>query len=285
MKSFVSYYHFRVFLPIQIAGSAKRVFWIIIIIITCVWGTSLFSQTLQDDTAQVGEFTTTSSVIEILGEASAKSFEPIISVDKPIEWAVYVSKNYDSQVPAGILVYISANNSGTIPNEWKEIIDNHNLIWIGANKSGNKIATSHRVIFAILAPAVISNNYNINADRIYVSGFSGGGRVSSMVATEYAHLFKGAIYISGANFWSEDKPKHYDKIKKNHYVFITGTKDFNLGDTKEVYNAYKSAGIPNIKLLVIPFMSHEKPPVRKYEEAIDFLDSRATHKEAKINDR
>ena len=94
---------------------------------------------------------------------------------------------------------------------------------------------------------------------------------------EYAKLFKGAIFNSGVNFWGKKKPKYYDEIKKNHYVFITGTKDFNLRDTRKVYIAYKRAEIPNIKLMVIPFMSHENPRMSKYEEAIIFLDSRVAN--------
>ncbi len=131
--------------------------------------------------------------------------------------------------------------------------------------------------YALLAPLAIGENYQVDADRTYVSGFSGGGRVASMVASEYPHVFKGAIFNCGANFWGNEKPKHYTEIRKNHYVFVTGTKDINLRDTKKVYKAYKRAKIPNIKLMVIPSMSHENPPRSKYEEAIQFLDSRVAN--------
>ena len=242
--------------------------------IICLFATSLLGQNVPEKTAQTGEFKSSSTVVELLSETSAQSFEQFIPGDKAIEWAVYVPASYDPKAPAGILVFISANNSGKIPSEWKKLMDTKNLIWIGANKSGNKIATSLRIIYAILAPSAIGQNYKINADRIYISGFSGGGRVSSMVAVEYAPIFKGAIFNSGVNFWGKDKPRNYDEIKKNYFVFIAGTKDFNLLDTKKVYNAYKKAGIPNIKLMVIPFMSHEQPRPKKYAEAINFLDSR-----------
>ncbi len=242
--------------------------------ITSFFATSLLSQNAPGNTAQSGEFKISSTVVKLLGQTSAQSFEQILPADQPVEWVVYVPESYDARMPAGILVFISANNSGKIPGDWKKIMDKYNLIWIGANRSGNKIATSLRVIYAILAPAAIGQDYKINADRIYISGFSGGGRVSSMVAVDYAHLFNGAIFNSGVNFWGKDKPKRYDEIKNNYYVFITGTKDFNLRDTKKVYSAYEKAGIPNIKLLVIPFMSHEQPRPKKYEEAINFLDSR-----------
>jgi predicted peptidase len=248
-----------------------------ILVIIAFLAMPLLSSNASENIAQIGEFNTSSTVAELLGLTSAQSFEQVIPGDKSIEWAVYVPGNYDSEIPAGILVFISAGNSGKIPNQWKKIMDRYNLIWIGANRSGNKKATSLRVIYAILAPALINKNYNVNADRVYISGFSGGGRVSSMVATEYAHIFKGAIYNSGANFWGKEKPKRYDEIKNNHYVFITGTKDFNRRDTKKVYNTYKRAGVQNIKLMVIPSMSHENPRMSKYEEAINFLDSRVAN--------
>jgi predicted esterase len=187
---------------------------------------------------------------------------------------VYIPENYNSAVPTGVLVFISAGNSGRIPNAWKELMGQYNLIWVGANKSGNKIATSLRVAYAVLAVALVNKNYKVDANRIYLSGFSGGGRVSSMVASEYAHIFRGAIFNSGANIWGESKPKRYDDMKKNHYVFITGSNDFNLQDTKKVYNAYRKADLQNTKLIVIPMMSHRIPRKSYFEEAINFLDSR-----------
>jgi len=245
--------------------------------VICLLATFPLSQSVSEEITKVGEFKISSTAAALVGKAAAHNFEQIIPSHKPMEWAVYVPDSYDPEVPAGILVFISAGNSGKIPNEWKAIMDRRNLIWVGANRSGNKIATSLRVTYAIFAPTAIGEKYKIDTNRVYVSGFSGGGRVSSMVAAEYAHIFKGAIFNSGANFWGNENPKHYNEIKKNHYVFITGTKDFNLRDTKRVYNAYKKAEIPNIKLLVIPFMSHQKPSIRIYEEAITFLDSRVTN--------
>ena len=236
---------------------------------------SLASQADSALTRRVGEFEVTSTVAELLDEASVRAFEQIIPSDQPIEWAVYVPESYDPNQPVGVLVFISAGDSGKIPKEWKALMGRRNLIWIGANRSGNRIATSLRVANATLAPLVVDKSYELDTDRVYVSGFSGGGRVSSMVATEYAHLFKGAIYICGANLWTGDQPRRYDEVKKNRYAFITGTRDFNLRDTTRVYHAYDRAGIPNIKLMVIPGLSHRKPPVGKLEEAIEFLVSAA----------
>jgi predicted peptidase len=227
----------------------------------------------QEIDTRIGEYSATSSVLELMGETSAQSFEKKIPINKPIEWEIYVPENYNPDIPAGVLVFINSRDSGKIEPGWKEVMERHNLIWIGANESGNKISTSQRVAYAILAPKLINNSYAINPERIYVSGFSGGGRVSSMVATEYNKIFKGAIYNSGANFWGEARLSRYKEMKNNYYVFITGTEDFNLEDTKEVYNAYKKAGVNNSKLIVIPNMAHKRPDAENLDVAIRYLDS------------
>lgn len=220
-----------------------------------------------------GEFTISSTVLDIMGETDAPSFANKISITDPIEWEVYVPQNYDPRKASGILVFINSRNNGKIEEEWKVVMENTNLIYIGANNSGNDIAIAQRVAYAIIAPRLINNTYYIDPDRIYVSGFSGGSRVASMVATEYNSLFKGAIYNSGANYWGEEAKASYDEMKSNYYVFITGTEDFNLEDTKQVYNTYQNIGVKNSKLVILPDMAHKRPDAGHLEDAVNYLDT------------
>lgn len=228
----------------------------------------------QDSASKTGEYTATSTVLELLGENDAQPFREKIPIDQHIAWEVYVPGNYDPGNPAGVLVFINSRNSGKIEPEWKEVMENSNLIWIGANESGNEVEVPQRVAYALLAPRLIINSYAVDPERIYLSGFSGGSRVASMVATEYNRLFKGAIYNSGANFWGDAALSRYQEMNPNHYIFITGTEDFNLEDTREVHAAYLQAGIKNSKLMVVPAMAHKRPAAADLEMAIHYLDSR-----------
>ena len=45
-------------------------------------------------------------------------------------------------------------------------MDAHNLIWIGANDSGNKYPVAERMIKAILAPQVLARNYVLNTEEV-----------------------------------------------------------------------------------------------------------------------
>jgi len=228
----------------------------------------------QESAPPTGEYTARSTVVELLGAEGAQPFGEKIPIDQPITWEVFVPANYDPAKPAGVLVFINSRNSGLIEPEWKAVMENTNLLYIGANESGNQIDVPNRVAYAVLAPRVIINSYEVDLERIYVSGFSGGSRVASMVATEYNRLIKGAIYNSGANFWGESALPRYREMVNHRYVFLTGTEDFNLEDTREVYQAYQDAGIKNSKLMVIPGLAHKRPTAADLEAAIRYLDLR-----------
>lgn len=209
---------------------------------------------------------------ELLGVETAKRYENILNLDEPISWEVYVPKNYSTENPPGLLVYISPRNSGELPIEWQELMDNNNLIWVGANESGNKIDTFKRMTYALFATNMIGKQYSVDASRIYLSGFSGGGRVASLLAADYPQIFKGAIYNSGVNKWGNMTDEKLALMQSNRYVFIAGREDFNLNDTKKIYRVYKKEGIKNIDLKIISRMGHEIPSAKNYGEAISFLD-------------
>jgi hypothetical protein len=249
----------------------KQLFLLMIIVL--IFQGDLLAQ--DEQVPRTGEYSSSASVIELIGDVAARNYEPIMAVDEPIEWEIYVAGKYDPAKPPGLLVYISPSDSGQIRRDWKAVLDDSNLIWISANKSGNKVNPQKRMAYALLAPAVISQNYNIDHKRVYLTGFSGGGRVASTVATSFPQLFKGAIYICGVNFWKEMEPEILGRVKSNRFVFLSGTQDFNLQDTKRVFKQYKAAGIKQIDLQVVPHMGHKLPGKSDFAAALAFLDDLA----------
>jgi predicted peptidase len=198
----------------------------------------------------------------------------VIKAEEEITWKMYVPQTYDPQKPPGLMVYISPTPKGWMPRKWQSVMDEKNLIWISANESGNRIVNVRRILFAVLGPQVAGRNYAIDSDRIYLSGFSGGGKVASTVAIDFANLFKGAIYICGVLHWKRNPPALYDQVKANRYVFLTGQDDFNKDLTKTIYRKYQIAGLRNIHLMDIPGMSHDLPGTKDFRRALNYLDDR-----------
>ena len=223
---------------------------------------------------QYGQFEITFTISQLLDQETLDSLADVINADEKITWNMYVPEGYDPGKPAGLMVYISPTPNGWMPRKWQAVADEENLIWIGANDSGNKIVNARRMLFAVLGPQIAGKEYAIDADRIYLSGFSGGGKVASMIAIDFANLFKGAIYICGVLHWKRNPPPLFDQVKANRYVFLTGTDDFNRNLTKNIYRKYQKAGLQKIHLMDILGMAHKTPGTKDFRKALNYLDDR-----------
>ena len=223
------------------------------------------------DTPAIGAFVIERTLTEVLGEERAAGLAAIQPADRPVSWEVYVPSGYDPADPPGLLVYISPIQSGRIPQDWERVLEARNLIWVSANHSGNQVNVQRRALYALLAPTLIGADYRIDLSRVYLTGLSGGGKMASMVAVDHAHIFKGAVYNCGVEFW-DSKPQRLEQVKENRYVFVTGEYDQALRPTRRVHGRYRKAGVTNVKLMVIDGMGHENPPWREMDEALAFLD-------------
>ena len=114
---------------------------------------------------------------------------------------VLLPKNFKANQPHGLFIWISAGDSPSIPNAWEPILAKHNLMFIGAKKSGNKRNIFDRIRMAIDANHNMRELYKIDGRRVYVSGFSGGSRVASMIGVAWGrhvlrhHLLHGREFL------------------------------------------------------------------------------------------
>ena len=228
-----------------------------------------------DGIPRTGYFKVEFSPQELLGEQGVIDAADILRSDDNISWQLYVPDTYDATRPAGVVVYVSPTPKGGPPRTWNEPLDNKNLIWIGANDAGNRVGVGKRMFLAMLAPKVLAREYVLDSDRIYVAGFSGGGKTASRVAVARPEVFRGGIYIAGAESWGTiTPPPKLDIVRQNYHVFLTGTNDFNERLTRRVYGSYKGAGVENCKLIVVKRLGHEIPSRSVFVRAINYLDTR-----------
>lgn len=222
---------------------------------------------------RTGSFQETTTVVEVAGQEWSANFSSYVDADQEITWSIVVPENYDPDVPAGVLVYISPGNSGRLPRDWGSVLAGNNLIWVSANKSGNRIDTRKRIAYSLLGPTFIATKYNVDSSRIYVAGLSGGGRVASIVAPAYPGIFAGAIYICGVNSLPDQLTGNLSTMKSSRFVFLTGENDFNRTETRNNYNKYLQAGLQDSHYLEFSRMGHENPDGDGLASAIAFLDA------------
>ncbi len=223
---------------------------------------------------QYGQFDVSWKVAELVERFDVKRPLHPIKLKETVTWRMFVPESYDPGKPAGLMVYSSPTPSGGMRPDWRPVIGEENVIWISANSAGNRKPTIRRILLAALAPHVAADKYEIDPDRVYLSGFSGGGKAAGIASIHLADIFKGAIFICGAELWEDIDPGQFAEAAANRYVFLTGSRDFNRTLTKEIHREFERMGVVNSRLMVIRGMAHVRPDPEHFREALLYLDGR-----------
>ena len=206
------------------------------------------------------------------------------------QYQILVPKGYKKTEPHGLFVWVSPGNSVGLPKEWEAVLAEKKLIAIGARNSGNDRAVFDRMRLALDANDNLRSLYTVDDRRVYVSGFSGDGRVASMLGVTYADMFTGALCFMGVNFYEPT----FDVAKKEvfqaryipndeilalakqecRYVMVTGEKDFNLPNTQAVFEAFKASGFKAVEMFNVPGLGHKAPAAEWLKKGIEFLDGK-----------
>ena len=206
----------------------------------------------------------------------------------------YVPSTYTGDEPYGLLVWVSAGPTGRAHQQWLEVLDKHKLIWVGANKTGNNRSKWVRCGLAIDAAEHVQKLYKIDPLRVYVSGGSGGGRVSSTLAMGFPDVFTGGGYpIIGCNYFrrvelgagEDGRTRFYQRAferptarllqlatKERRFVLLTGDNDGNREQTQVYSEAMKKDGFKYVTYLQVPGMGHQTPNAEWFEKGILALD-------------
>lgn len=205
------------------------------------------------------------------------------------KFQIIVPATYKHTERWGVFIWISPGDTPAIPADWEPVLAARKLLFAGAFKSGNPRSIFDRIRLAVAANTGLRERFNVDGRRVYISGFSGGGRVASMMGVAYADMFSGSMPFMGVNFY-EDIPTGDGKTsyranfipdrdvlaiarKACRYALVTGEKDFNRPGTKAVFEeGYKKEGFASVVYLEAPGVGHNLPPAAWLERGFDFLD-------------
>lgn len=206
---------------------------------------------------------------------------------------VFVPEGYRPGAGYGLVVWVSPGYTGGPPPELEPVLDEHHLLWVGANRAGNPRFTWNRIGLALDAAHAMAGLYDLDSDRVYVSGYSGGGRVASTLGLLFPEAFHGTFCIFGVSYfrpvavpdrpgahWPEAFPKPSREAmstlrRQSRFVILSGTRDFNRAQSILYSEAMREDGIEHVTYLEIPEGSHytEVSP-EWWGRAFDALDGR-----------
>lgn len=225
--------------------------------------------------------------------AEVRKADPAVDTWKLQEesYEVVVPDAYSLDKAAGLLVWISPMDLGRVPEEWPAVFAKRNLIVIGANNSGNERGPYYRMALALDAVHNMRKRYNLDPRRIYITGFSGGGRASSRIGILYPDVFRGGLYQGGIEFYKDvsdpaDAKKSFRagfnkpegellrKVRQeSRHVVLAGSEDFNHPPSKAIFEMMKKEQFANAAFLEMPGEDHVPATPEWMEKALDFLDA------------
>ncbi len=217
-----------------------------------------------------------------------KEFSPYTD-EKPgqylydIPFSVYVPQSYTKEKPAGLMIYIS----GGYPNKaYKKSLDRHNLIWAGVNckkfdMDDILMDKQPHSVFSLAMVYYLAGHYNVDPSRIYIAGFSWGGRLAGRILYQYPKVFKGGISCGGCQVItkeSSDSEGYIDSFeyarKMTSLVIITGDKDFNRKEAYSMYEFLQLSQFQNVHYIQQPKRGHVPVTGENFERAVRLLDER-----------
>ncbi len=104
------------------------------------------------------------------------------------------------------MVWVSPGPYGaTRRTDVSDVLRKHHMLWVGANNSGNDRFTWDRVVLALDAAYNMNALYSIDPNRIYVAGYSGGGRMASALSILFPEVFRGSLMAVGCDSYGRSR--------------------------------------------------------------------------------
>lgn len=194
-------------------------------------------------------------------------------------FTVYIPKGLTPSQPCGVLGWINPTDGSGLPKQFLPLFDEFQMIGICAANCGNNQKTVRRLGLIISAMLQLGKTYKIDPARRVLSGLSGGGRESAEGGFIQPDLISGVISWCGSLFYknipNSEKPgklrgginfnpgDHYvttalvgEAKRRVKFVLLTGPKDFNLMDSRDIKAAFDKERYKAL-LIEVPGLGHQ----------------------------
>lgn len=185
---------------------------------------------------------------------------------------LYVPPDYDAKKSYPVVVFVSPGDGPGGVKEWEAVCKQKGIIFAAPHNAGNNCPTPRRVRIVLDVLDDVRRNYHTDADRTYMTGFSGGGRIAAAIAHALPEYFGGAAPICATGDLREDLWLQHRLIDRLSMALVTGESDFNRGECERFKGPWLTEMGVRTKVWVVPKLGHAVPGATTLTEVFDWLE-------------
>ena len=177
-----------------------------------------------------------------------------------------------------VILFISPSGEQLGWKRFETACKQQGILFAGPFDAGNDCPTKKRARIVLDVLDDLRRNYPLDADRTYVAGFSGGGRVACALAFALPECFGGAMPICAGHDLRAESWLRRRVVERLRVASLTGEKDFNRAEVERLRVPYlKEVGV-TARVWMQRGMGHDIPPPTVLLEAFRWLDEGAARR-------
>ena len=188
------------------------------------------------------------------------------------KYELYVPPKYNAKKSYPLILFISPGDKGAGWGNWKKVCEEQGILFASPHNAGNNCETKQRVRIVLDVLDDVRRKYNVDPDRTYIGGFSGGGRIACAIAFSLPEQFGGVIPVCAAGELREESWLRQRVIDRLSVANVTGENDFNRGEVERFRGPQLAEVGVRSKVWVCDGLGHGIPNADKLGDVFSWLE-------------
>lgn len=174
-----------------------------------------------------------------------------------------------------LVLFISAGDQPAGWSQLQTVCQQKGIAFASPFGAGNNTSMPNRIRIVLDVLDDLRRKHRIDADRTYLAGFSGGGRVACGITFALPELFGGVIPVCAGGELRDEPWLRHRVIDRLSVAMITGTGDFNRGEVERFRGPMLADMGVRTKVTTVEKLGHGIPDAKTFADVIEWLDAGA----------
>jgi predicted esterase len=189
------------------------------------------------------------------------------------QYELFVPPRKNKSTPLPAIIFLSPSSSAAGWKSFEKLCRTQGVLFASPLNAGNDCPQSRRVRIILDMLDDLRRNSNLDPDRTYLGGFSGGGRIACAIGFALPELFGGVIPVCASGDVRDESWLRERVTGRISVALLTGDKDFNHGEVTRLRGPYLEAVGLRTKVWVQPGLGHGIPNEKLMQEAFAWLEA------------